>query len=355
MKPLVSILIPAYNSETWITETLASAVAQTWPRTEIIVIDDGSSDRTLAIAQKFSSASVAVVTQENQGASAARNRALGLCQGDYIQYLDADDLLAPDKIERQIAIADQCAEKGMLLSSAFGSFMYRTSNAHFQPTALWCDLSPLEWLLRKMGQNLYMQTSTWLVSHELSRAAGLWDTRLSLDDDGEYFCRVLLASKGVRFEPLARVYYRTSGSSRLSKVDWSDRKLQSQFLSIQLHISYLRSLEDSDRVRRACVRYLQSRAINYYPESLHLFEKMRKLAHNLGGLLEIPRLRTHYRLFEKVLGYKAAKRIQFSFRRGKWLAVRWRAKTLYEAEKCTKRGLSAAALARKKLLDDAVT
>src|SRR5271170_1948910 len=103
MKPLVSILIPAYNAEAWISDTLRSAIAQTWEQKEIIVVDDGSTDQTLAIARRFESDSVRVVPQKNQGAAAARNTALSLCHGDYIQWLDADDILAPDKIARQMA------------------------------------------------------------------------------------------------------------------------------------------------------------------------------------------------------------------------------------------------------------
>ena len=65
MKPLVSILIPAYNAERWIADTIRSALAQTWPRKEIIVIDDGSRDRTLEIARQFASREVRVITQQN--------------------------------------------------------------------------------------------------------------------------------------------------------------------------------------------------------------------------------------------------------------------------------------------------
>src|SRR5258705_7741413 len=102
MKALVSILIPAYNAEAWLAGTLRSAIAQTWERKEIIVIDDGSIDQTLAIARRFESDGVLVLTQKNQGAAAARNKAFSLSQGDYIQWLDADDLLASDKIARQM-------------------------------------------------------------------------------------------------------------------------------------------------------------------------------------------------------------------------------------------------------------
>ena len=75
MKPLVSILIPAYNAEEFIADTIRSAIAQTWPRKEIIVVDDGSTDRTAEIARKFTSKDVAVVSKENQGAAATRNHA----------------------------------------------------------------------------------------------------------------------------------------------------------------------------------------------------------------------------------------------------------------------------------------
>ncbi len=96
--------------------------------------------------------------------------------------------------------------------------MYRPSRAKFIPTALWNNLSPVEWLLRKMGNNLHMQPANWLVSRELTETAGAWDTRLSLDDDGEYFSRVLLSSAGTRFVPEAKSYYRMSSSASLSKV-----------------------------------------------------------------------------------------------------------------------------------------
>src|SRR5882724_4223522 len=98
MTPLVSILIPAYNAERWIAETIRSALKQTWRNKEIIVVDDGSTDGTLAIARRFEPKGVRAVTQPNQGAEAARNTASSLSRGDYIQWLDADDLLSRDKV-----------------------------------------------------------------------------------------------------------------------------------------------------------------------------------------------------------------------------------------------------------------
>ncbi|MEY4916996.1 MAG: hypothetical protein RL616_909 [Verrucomicrobiota bacterium] len=118
MKPLVSILIPAYNSEQWLADTLRSALAQTWANKEIIVVDDGSRDGTLALARSFESLGVKVATQNNSGASAARNHAFRLSQGEFIQWLDADDLLAPGKITSQMNAIDRGYSERTLLSSA---------------------------------------------------------------------------------------------------------------------------------------------------------------------------------------------------------------------------------------------
>ncbi len=332
MKPLVSVLIPAYNSGRWIGQTLASAVAQTWTRAEIIVVDDGSSDETLAVAQMFSSASVAVLTQENQGAAAARNSALKLCQGDYIQWLDADDLLAPDKISKQMEDAVKIINKRVLLSSAFGSFVHRTSKAKFQPTPLWADLDPTEWLVRKMGQNLFMQTATWLVTRELTEAAGPWDVRLSLDDDGEYFCRVLLASKGVHFVDDAKVFYRSAGLNALHIVGRSNRKLESQFLSMQLHVKYLCSMENSERTRSACVKYLQNWFGNFIGTRPDIVARLEALAVTLGGRLEAPHLGGNYVYIEKVFGYANARRSRQFLRDFKWLLMALWDRTMFYLE-----------------------
>jgi glycosyltransferase involved in cell wall biosynthesis len=98
MPPLVSILVPAYNAARWIDATLASAAEQTWPRVETIVVDDGSRDETPARARAFAARhpglDLRIVSQPNAGASAARNHALRLARGDFIQFRDADDLLA---------------------------------------------------------------------------------------------------------------------------------------------------------------------------------------------------------------------------------------------------------------------
>ena len=333
MAPLVSILIPAYNADRWIADTIKSALNQAWPRKEIVVVDDGSTDQTLQVARQFASKTVSIVTQENQGASAARNRAFELCQGDYIQWLDADDLVAPDKISKQMEAASECQSKRVLFSSAWGAFVYRVSKAQFSPTSLWCDLSPVEWLLRKMGQNLHMQTATWLVSRELTEVAGPWDTRLSLDDDGEYFSRVVLASDAIHFAPDAKVFYRQPGFDRLSSIDRSDKKLESQFLSMQLHVNYLRSFEESERARAAAVNYLQTWFICFFEERPDLARELEQLAFALGGRLEIPRLSWKYLWIQKLFGWSITKRATLSYNQWKTSLLTSWDKALFELER----------------------
>jgi glycosyltransferase involved in cell wall biosynthesis len=335
MKPLVSILIPAYNAERFLAETIRSTLAQTWPRQEIIIVADGSTDQTLAVARQFASRNLSVITQENQGASAARNKAFELCHGDYVQWLDADDLLAPDKIAQQVQRLCHCPSKWTLLSSAWAYFICRPHRARFIPTPLWSDLSPLEWLLRKMGQNLHMQTATWLVSRELTEAAGPWDTRLSLDDDGEYFCRVILASNAIRFVADARVFYRQQGSDRLSSIDRSDKKLESQFLSMQLHVDYLRSLEDSERVRTASLAYLQTWFGWFFEERRDLAGQLERLAATLGGRLEAPSMPWKYLLIKKLFGWTAAKQFRQRWNQCKSSVLRVWDKVLFRLEERT--------------------
>jgi PST family polysaccharide transporter len=317
-EPLVSILVPAYNAEEWIADTLRSAIAQTWERKEIIVVDDGSSDRTFDIACQFKSETVIVVQQKNQGAAAARNTALSLSHGDYIQWLDADDLLVPDKIASQMKARNQCAGKRTLLSGPWGAFMYRPHRAQFTPTSLWSDLSPVEWLLHKLSENCYMQTATWLVSRELTEAAGLWDTRLIGDDDGEYFCRVLLASEGVHFVPNAKVYYRTFGFNNLSYIGNNPRKINAHWLSMKMHIGYLRSLEESPRVHAACLTYLRTSLIYFYPERSDIVEEAEEMARELGEQLGLPHLAWKYSWIERLFGWRLAKPVQRHLRRIRW-------------------------------------
>ena len=314
MDPLISILIPAYNAERYISETVKSALAQTWAKKEIIIVDDGSRDNTVQIARQFSARNVSIVTQPNSGASVARNKAFSLCQGDFIQWLDADDLLAPEKIADQVQAWQEDPNKRDLLSTGWGYFVCRREKAQFTPSSLWRDLSPAEWLHLKFSTNHFMQTSVWLVSRELSMAAGQWNERLTLDDDGEYFCRVVLASERVRFIPGDNVFYR-KGVNSLSVVGYSDKKLESQLLSIRLQAEYLRSADE--KMKAAIIKYMQSYMILFYPNRPDLVKEAEEIARSLGGELQLPILPWKYAMIQKMFGWQAAKNLQIQGNRFK--------------------------------------
>jgi hypothetical protein len=169
-----------------------------------------------------------------------------------------------------------------------------------------------------MGENLYMQTATWLVSRELSEAAGPWDTRMLSDDDGEYFCRVLLNSDGTRFVPDAKVYYRGFRSNSLAYVGTSNRKREALWLSMQLHIRYLLSLEDSERTRQASLIYLQRNLINFYPERDDIVREAKQVAKDLGGELHPPYLSWKYSWIKTAFGWRVAKRTALQMREIRW-------------------------------------
>lgn len=323
MVELASILIPAYNAQKFIIATIKSALAQTWPKKEIIIVDDGSTDNTLQIAKKFESKSVKVITQKNRGAPSARNKALSFAQGDYIQWLDNDDLIAPDKISLQLKESMSGKDSRILLSSSFGMFFFRHQKAKFKPNSLWQDLTPIDYFLIKFTEGAWLHPPAWLVSRKLTEMAGPWYERRSPDDDGEYFSRVVAASEKIKFVPEAKSYYRVGNFGSLSQ-NRSDESLEALFIAISLCINHLRSIEDSERTRAACVKYLQLRLDeDFHPLKPEILEKAYNLAQDLGGNLSPPFSKTwKYVLLNKIFGWKITKNIQNVVRKGKVLTYK---------------------------------
>jgi hypothetical protein len=217
-----------------------------------------------------------------------------------------------------MAVLNGIGNNRVLVSSEFGKFLHQWQRAEFVASELWDDLSPTEWLLRKMGDNLYMQTATWLVSRALTEASGPWDTRMLSDDDGEYFCRVLLNCDSTRFVPGAKVYYRGFRSNSLAYVGKSNKKRDALWISMKLHVGYLRSLEDSPRTRKASLAYLQRNLINFYPERADIVKEVEELATELGGKLQPPHLSWKYSWIRAAFGWKAAKNTALEMRKIRW-------------------------------------
>lgn len=321
MEPLVSILIPAYNAEKWIRDTIESALHQTWPKKEIIIVDDGSTDHTAQILKKYESKSVKVITQENMGGPAARNKALSFAHGNYIQWLDHDDLLAPDKIFNQLRNEKYDGNPDVLLSGSFGKFYYRKEKTKFRPGVLWKDLAPIDYFLIRFRENQWLHTSVWLVSRKLTDTVGPWLELKNPDDDGEYFFRIVAACKKIIFVPDAKSYWRIGNLKSMGQ-SRSDEAIEAFFISIFKNINLFRSLEDSVRTRSACLIYLQS-AINYFfLEKTDILGKANNLAKELGGGLSTPALRWKYSMIQQVIGWRMARRAQEQISRFKEIVHR---------------------------------
>jgi len=307
-KSKVSILIPCYNAEKWIAETIKSALDQTWKDKEVIIIDDGSTDHSLLISKQFESANVKVISQENQGASVARNRALIEAQGDLIQYLDADDLLAPDKIELQINLLHQ-GYTDYVISGEWGRFYNSPLETKFTKEIVWQDLSPVDCLVYFLRREGMMPLHSWLIPRHIAEKAGSWNEELSLNDDGEYFCRVILASQGIKFCAGAKSYYRSGIDGSLSSLK-SHSALKSAFLAVQLCTDSLLARENSDRTRYACACYWQSFVFMAYPQVPQLIRYAEQHISDLGGCDLKPSGGDMFKFICEILGWKVAIHLQ---------------------------------------------
>ena len=107
--PLVSVIIPTFNRGEWLREAIASVLAQTHPRLEVIVVDDGSRDHTAAVVCAFG-ARLTYIRQDHAGVSAARNRGVAAAHGEFIAFLDSDDMWQPPKVAAQVALFAQQRE-----------------------------------------------------------------------------------------------------------------------------------------------------------------------------------------------------------------------------------------------------
>jgi hypothetical protein len=170
---------------------------------------------------------------------------------------------------------------------------------------LWQDLDPVEWLIEKFSGQLWLIPACWLVSRSLIAAAGPWDLRLTLDDDGEYFCRVVAASKKVIFVRNARCYYRQS-VNQLSR-RYSDKAMKSVLLSTQLCLDHLFFLEGSERTKAAARKLLQSMLPIFCPDQTNIIKELNLMAIKLGGELDPPVHNWNTKLFAQIFGWKTVK------------------------------------------------
>jgi glycosyltransferase involved in cell wall biosynthesis len=314
MSPPVSIIIPCYNAEAWLAAAIESALAQEGADLDIIVVNDGSRDRSLEIARRYEARGVRIIDQANGGAAAARNAGLKAARGAYLQFLDADDLLAPDKIVRQLEQLG-AGDPRAVAAGAWGRFHQTPADAQFLPEAVWRDRDPVDWLVCSWSGGGMMHPAAWLVPQAVAASAGPWDERLSLDDDGEYFSRVVLAAQGVRFAPAARSFYRAHDGPRLS-ASKGLRAAESSFLSCTLKERHLLAREDSARTRRAIGANYSRFAWEQLVAAPALSERAAQRWQELAPDVPIQRAGPWYNLAAALFGWRRARRWQL--RRAAW-------------------------------------
>lgn len=245
-KTLVSIIIPSYNSKDFLKEAVSSALNQSYKPIEIIVVDDGSTDGTKDLFPEFERCGVLCFRIDNGGASNARNHGLEKANGVYIQFLDADDILLPSKIETQLAFmeeqqADLCYVPWLDFKKVPGdlnhkSFKFKHLN-HSTPR------TGKELMISYGMDNWYIPTLAWLVRKDMIEKAGYWNPAKCPNDDGEYFSRVLFWSKKVICVNKPLAYYRLIAGDSLSKLN-SVAKIEASYKSFKQIEALLRTCND---------------------------------------------------------------------------------------------------------------
>ncbi|WP_048331135.1 glycosyltransferase family 2 protein [Bizionia psychrotolerans] len=230
--PLVSIIIPSYNSKTYLKEAVSSALSQSYEPIEIIVVDDGSTDDTADLFSEFEAQSVRCYRIKNGGASQARNYGLEQATGDYIQFLDADDILDCSKIAKQLDMMRK--HQADVSYTPWIDFKKDITDTHTQfRFFLFGTFVNANWqrLMISYGMNnWFIPTLAWLVKKELIEKAGYWNPAKCPNDDGEYFSRVLFWAEKVVCVNEVLAFYRLTPNDSLSKLN-SESKINASFAS----------------------------------------------------------------------------------------------------------------------------
>jgi glycosyltransferase involved in cell wall biosynthesis len=246
-------------------------------------------------------------------ASAARNRALAVSTGDYIQYLDADDLLEPGKIRRQLDVLE--ANPRCVAFGRWGRFAERTEDVVFADDDELRDWTPVGWLEFALRGNRMMHPAAWLVPRDIASAAGPWDESLTLNDDGEYFARVVCRSDGLKCVPDAVSFYRTTAAPSLSK-SRGTAAYASLFQSVERTATTLLAFEDSPRTRRAAADLLRRFRHYVYPAVPELRRRAEELVKGWGGSDVQPDLGPKSRLLSSLVGRRLGLALTKMRRRG---------------------------------------
>jgi glycosyltransferase involved in cell wall biosynthesis len=250
---------------------------------EVIIVDDGSTDSSLSIARSFESETVRVFSQPNRGASSARNLAFMHSTGDYIQYLDADDLLSDDKIEKQMQIAaNKNFDPGVLIFGKTAFFETKITDAAVseQPVNKSYD-DPFCLLIDLFSFISFIGSHSYLTHRDILSKSGGWDERLSANDDGEFFARIISCSKEVIFCDEGISYYRRNLSGSLSNQKSPEHTL-SEYHSLKKTSEIILKHYCNVSGRAACSRVFNWFISEWYPANRFILYDIEKTMKQYG-------------------------------------------------------------------------
>lgn len=212
MTPLVTVIIPVYNGEKTIASTLKSVLDQTLSALEVIVINDGSTDKTLEILQQFSDPRLVIHSFENAGLAASRNRGMALAATDYISFIDADDLWTKDKLtdQYQALLSDSQAA----VAYSWTHFIDEADNFLYSGQSVTANGKVYQDLL---AYNFLESGSNALIRTQALREVGGFDESLTAAEDWDAFLK-LAACWSFITVPKVQVYYRISTTSMSANV-----------------------------------------------------------------------------------------------------------------------------------------
>jgi glycosyltransferase involved in cell wall biosynthesis len=280
-KPLVSIIIPSYNSIHFLDETLNSALNQSYGNIEVILVDDGSTDGTKKAFPRFESMGVKCIFQENAGGTTARNTGLTNANGEYIQFLDADDVLHREKIEKQILMMDsEDSELSFTLWNCFSNDINEGNKFQFSPMG---QFNHIDFSRKWTGEELmisfgtddwWIPTVAWLTKLSLIRKAGYWNPSVYPNEDGEYFSRILFFSEKVICIDKVLAHYRVLDSESTSTLN-SEKKILGAFKSWQLIHALVATSSNPKLLSypKNAYRFLYYRSIWVYPNTAKIIAK----------------------------------------------------------------------------------
>lgn len=208
MKPLVSIIIPTFNNARYIRETVESALAQTYEQTEIIIIDDGSTDNTRdVISDLIDSNRLKYFYQDNRGVSSARNTGIRISKGKYISFLDSDDIISPKKVEVQLASLEGHQEYGVAFSD-FRYFAYSDKSRLIQPRFRFSG----DPTLRMIFCGELMPIHSALIRRDVLEKTDWFDESLEWGEDNDFWIRLKVRNMKFFYNDEVLALYRLHGN-----------------------------------------------------------------------------------------------------------------------------------------------